>query len=101
MAEHQSLAGVSSPSEGSPSNHIADTRDFAVWRNSSSITVESPAGGEGGVGENQRCRPPATGYLVGTSAQPVTEISTQKAKGKKIYAERQVIMTGARVTKLF
>ena len=85
MAEEQDPADVdSSPSEVSPTKHVAETRDFAVWKNSRSIAVESPAGGEGGVCENQKCRPPATSYLIGTSAEPVTETSAQKRKGNKM-----------------
>lgn len=81
MEEDQDPADMSSPTEGPPDNHVADCRDFAAWRNSSNTAVESPAGGGGGAGEDWKCRPPATGYLMGTSAQPVT---AQKAKGKKM-----------------
>ena len=84
MAEEQDPADASSPSEGSPAKYVAETRDFAVWRNSRSTAAESPAGGDGGVCENQKCRPPATSYLIGTSAEPVTETSAQKRKGNKM-----------------
>lgn len=79
MVEEQGPANVSSPSEGSSTNHVAETRDTAAWRNSNT-SVESPAGGEEGIGDSQKCCPPATGYLMGTSAE---QVSPQKAKGIK------------------